>query len=243
METVTKDGAPSANESWKMFDRIAHRYDLLNRLLSCGQDVVWRKKIAKHLPEKIENHLDLATGTGDQIFHLWKVHGNIQHATGIDLSEGMLEHGRPKIAKRGLNDKVSLQKGDAANIPFEDGRFDSTTISFGIRNVVDVRKSLGEMLRVLKPAGRSIILEFSLPKNPVIKKLYLIYFRKILPFIGGKISGDSYAYNYLNKTVETFPYGDEFCQLMRDAGFQDVKAKQLTFGIATIYQGDKAPHE
>ena len=228
---------PSRKEVWKMFDRIAHRYDLLNRLLSMGQDITWRKRMAKYLPSQVDELLDLATGTGDQIIFLRTAHKGINKAVGIDMSEGMLEHGREKITKLGWDDTVSLQVGDAMKPPFEDDRFDAATISFGIRNVIDVSESLGEMARVLKPGGKLLVLECSLPRNVVLKKLYLFYFRHILPLIGGMISGDSYAYNYLNKTVETFPCGEAFNDLMRGAGFTEVKANELTFGIATIYEG------
>jgi demethylmenaquinone methyltransferase/2-methoxy-6-polyprenyl-1,4-benzoquinol methylase len=122
---------------------------------------------------------------------------------------------------------------------YGEGTFDAVTIAFGIRNTTRVEKSLSEMYRVLRPGGRAIILEFSLPKNPVVKKIYLLYFRYVLPVVGSVISGDSYAYSYLNQTVETFPYGDSFCRLMTQAGFMGVSMHSLTFGIAAIYYGDK----
>ncbi len=231
---------PSRREVWKMFDRIAHRYDLLNRLLSLGQDVVWRKRVAKHLPPQPGLHLlDVATGTGDLLIYLQEQNPNVASGVGIDMAERMLQHGRPKLRKRGIDDRFTLQTGDALHIPFPEGSFDAATISFGIRNVTDVPAGLREMFRVLKPGGRAIVLEFSLPQNALLRRLYLFYFRNILPRIGGLISGDSYAYRYLNETVETFPYGEAFCELMRAAGFQNVRATPLTFGIATIYQGDR----
>lgn len=223
-----------------MFDRIAHRYDLLNRLLSLGQDVVWRNRVARCLPEKSGQHiLDLATGTGDQLISIFSKSGRAASGIGIDMAENMLALGRSKLKKRRLDSSVKLQTGDATAIPFPENTFDAVTISFGIRNVTNVPHSLREMRRVLQPGGRVIILEFSLPKNRLLRRFYLFYFRHILPRIGGLISGDSYAYRYLNETVETFPYGDEFCDLLREAGFEAVKMTPLTFGIATIYQGDK----
>ncbi len=223
-----------------MFDRIAHRYDLLNRMLSLGQDVVWRKKVARHLPDQPELHvLDVATGTGDLIIFMQQANAAVKSGIGIDMAEKMLEFGRPKLEKAGISDRFSLKTGNAVAIPFSDNQFDAATISFGIRNVIDVPKALSEMHRVLKKNGRALILEFSLPKNALMRGLYLFYFRNILPRIGGLISGDSFAYRYLNDTVESFPYGEDFCKLMRDAGFRDVKTAPLTFGIATIYQGDK----
>jgi len=230
----------SRKEVWKMFDRIAHRYDLLNRLLSFGQDVIWRKRVAKHLPDRRELHvLDVATGTGDLLITLFEQNPNVQSGVGIDMAEKMLEFGRPKLEKRGVVDRFSLQTGNAMDIPFAENVFDAATISFGIRNVANVLGGLQEMRRVLKNNGRAIVLEFSLPKNKLMRHLYLFYFRHILPRLGGLISGDSFAYRYLNETVETFPYGEAFCDLMRRAGFQNVQMTPLTFGIATIYQGDK----
>lgn len=238
--TLTGKEEPSRREVWKMFDRIAGRYDLLNRMLSFGQDVVWRNRVARHLPKK-ENLrlLDLATGTADQLISIFKHNKDAGSAIGIDMAEMMLDVGRTKLKKRELNESITLQTGNAVKIPFSDQSFDATTISFGIRNVSDVSESLREMYRVLCPDGRAIILEFSLPKNALIRSGYLFYFRHILPRLGSLISGDSYAYKYLNQTVETFPYGRAFCELMTDAGFDNVKATPLTFGIATIYQGDR----
>lgn len=242
-KTIGSDGAesmPSRKEVWRMFDRIAHRYDLLNRLLSMGQDVVWRNRLAKHLKDKPNQHiLDLATGTADVLLAIEKKSSVMEKGVGIDLAEKMLEIGRRKIARQGLQEKILLKAGDAADIPFPDYSFDAVTIAFGIRNVMDTEKALQEMLRILKPGGRALILEFSLPENRILRSGYLFYFRKILPKIGSVISGDSYAYRYLNETVESFPFGQDFCNLMTSAGFTCVRFTPLTMGIATIYQGDK----
>lgn len=237
------EAVPSRNEVWKMFDRIAHRYDFLNRFLSAGQDVGWRKTMARHLPAGENLYLlDLATGTADQIIFLRKASSRIAQADGMDLSEGMLEFGREKIARLGWSDQVSLREGNTIEIPSEDEKYDVVTISFGIRNVTDVDQGLREMLRILKPGGRALILECSVPENRMVRGFYLFYFRYVLPKVGGLVSGDSYAYNYLNKTVETFPCGQAFCDLMTKAGFESVKRRRLTFGIATIYQGDRSEH-
>jgi demethylmenaquinone methyltransferase/2-methoxy-6-polyprenyl-1,4-benzoquinol methylase len=158
---------------------------------------------------------------------------------GIDLAEKMLEIGRQKIANQNLQDKLSLSTGDAADIPFPESSFDAVTMAFGIRNLEHTIEGLREIYRVLKPEGRAIILEFSLPESYFLRGLYLFYFRRLLPKIGRVISGDSYAYRYLNETVETFPFGEDFCNLMINAGFSDVKATRLTFGIATVYHGNK----
>jgi demethylmenaquinone methyltransferase/2-methoxy-6-polyprenyl-1,4-benzoquinol methylase len=234
--------APSRQNVWQMFDRIAHRYDLLNHLLSFGQDIMWRKKLRRHLPEKRPlDVLDMATGTGDQLIALAQKDGLVGKGTGMDLAEKMLEVGREKIREMGMADRLTLTQGDAVDVPVEDNSYDLLTISFGIRNVLDVPRSLKNMYRALRPGGRVLILEFSLPQNSLIRNGYLFYFRHILPKLGGLISGDYYAYNYLNKTVETFPYGDAFCSLLQDAGFTNVRAVSLTFGVATIYRGDKLP--
>ena len=232
---------PPRTEVWKMFDRIAHRYDILNRSLSFGQDVAWRRRLRKHLPDRSDLHiLDLATGTADQLIFLA---GDPRVATGegSDLAEKMLEIGRRKLVKAGLQDRFTLRTGDALHVPAADQSADVVTISFGIRNVESVPTAMQEMYRVLKPGGRVLILEFALPGNRLMRSLYLFYFRHILPRIGGLISGDSYAYRYLNRTVESFPYGDAFCDWMREAGFESVGFQSLTFGIAAIYQGDKPP--
>lgn len=235
------DQEPSREAVWEMFDRIAPRYDMLNRVLSFRRDVAWRKRMARLLEGRKELILlDLATGTGDQIFHLMEGGADIASAVGMDMSEQMLAVGREKVRKQHLGKRVELSVGDAVQIPSDDGLFDVVTISFGIRNVVDVQRALSEMLRVLRPGGSALILEFSMPRNAVIRAGYTFYLRHLLPLIGGAISGDSYAYRYLNKTIETFPYGEAFCALMRDAGFKNATATPLTFGVASIYHGHKA---
>jgi demethylmenaquinone methyltransferase/2-methoxy-6-polyprenyl-1,4-benzoquinol methylase len=225
---------------WVMFDRIAHRYDLLNRLLSLRQDVVWRNKLALFLPDRNNlSVLDVATGTGDVLISLIKKSDKIGHALGIDMAERMLEMGRSKIAGMNLDERIKLEKGNATELQFKEGTFDVVTIAFGIRNVNNLNLAIKNLYRVLKHKGRVLILEFSLPGNFILKKLYLFYFRYILPRIGALISGDAYAYNYLNQSVETFPYADNFCNIMRQNGFKNVKFYPLTFGIASIYKGDK----
>lgn len=223
-----------------MFDRIAPRYDLLNRLLSAGRDVAWRRRMADFLPAVRPLHLlDVATGTADQIFSLLASDHGIARATGVDMAERMLDVGREKARRRGLADVVRLTAGDATRLPEGDDTYDVATISFGIRNVTDVPLALREMARVLKPGGRVLILEFSLPAMPVLRPLYLFYLRHVLPLVGGVLSGDLKAYRYLNVTIESFPYGEAFCRLLREAGFVQVRANPLTLGVATIYQGDR----
>jgi demethylmenaquinone methyltransferase/2-methoxy-6-polyprenyl-1,4-benzoquinol methylase len=155
------------------------------------------------------------------------------------MSEGMLAVGREKVARLGLSDRVVLKTGDAMSIPEPDTAFDVSTMSFGIRNVLDVTDALREVLRVLKPGGRALILEFSTPESRWFRPMYFFYLRHLLPVIGGMLSGDRTAYRYLNRTIETFPSGKDFCALMERAGFTRVKAIPLTFGIASIYEGDR----
>lgn len=233
--------APSRHDAHRMFDRIAHRYDLLNRLLSMRRDVAWRREMARQLPDRPALHLlDLATGTGDVLVALQHECPRVTRGVGLDMSAGMLALGADKLRRKGLRDRSGMVRGDAVHLGVADDAFDVVTIAFGIRNVVKVDQALGEMHRVLKPGGRALILEFSLPPNALIRAGYLGYFRHVLPRVGGAISGDTRAYRYLNRTVETFPYGDAFAALMRRAGFVDVEFIPLTFGIATLYRGDKA---
>lgn len=230
---------PSRQRAWQMFDRIAHRYDLLNRLLSFGRDVAWRRRMAHRLPDAHRLRiLDLATGTADVLLFLDAQSGRVARGVGVDMSAGMLAEGREKVMRAGSAHTLALVRGDATSIPLASGTFDVVTIAFGVRNVVDVDVALREMRRVLRPGGRALVLEFSLPRNPLIRIPYLFYFRHILPRVGGLISGDAGAYRYLNRTVETFPYGEAFCAVMTAAGFDRVNAEPLTFGVATLYVGE-----
>jgi demethylmenaquinone methyltransferase/2-methoxy-6-polyprenyl-1,4-benzoquinol methylase len=223
-----------------MFDRIAGRYDLLNRLLSFRQDVRWRKKLVQYFPAiKNLQMLDIATGTADVLLSLFRQSGNLDKGVGIDMAREMLKFGRRKVQKEQKENQIVLFPADAMYLPFQNNCFHLVTIAFGIRNVPQFNKGLKEMNRVIIEGGRLLILEFSLPVNRLFRKIYLFYFRRILPVIGGLVSGDMYAYNYLNLTVETFPYGEEFCTLMREAGFTNVKFVPLTLGIASVYIGDK----
>lgn len=226
-------------ESWKIFDEIAGTYDLLNRILSCGIDVYWRRKLLKNLPQR--NNLialDLATGTGDVALVLAKS-PKIDKITGLDLSRGMVELGKVKVKKANKENKIALHIGDGCNIPAADSTVDVVTISFGIRNFPDPQKSLREIYRVLKPNGRVMIMEFGLPKNKLVHAVYMFYFRHLLPFVGNLLSKHRDAYTYLNETVEDFAYGDDFTAWMKEAGFNNARFEELTFGIANLYIGDK----
>ena len=228
------------SESWKMFNQISTSYDLLNHLLSFGLDIRWRKSLAKFLPKKnYVKIIDLATGTADVLISLCRRQKNIESAVGIDLADKMLEIGRKKIEKENLSKIITLKEGDAARILYADNAFDAATIAFGIRNVENPQIVLNEMHRVVREGGRALIMEFSLPNNLIFRVIHLFYLRAVVPILGGMISGHMHAYRYLNQTIETFPYGEEFCQMMERSGFKNVKANPLLFGVATIYQGDK----
>ncbi len=228
------------SESWKIFNEIAVRYDLLNRILSWGMDLCWRRQMAKFLNSRPDQTiLDLATGTADVPLALVKSNPNVMTAVGIDLADKMLEHGRLKIAQKNLTQKIKLQHGDIHQLPFTDHSFDCTTIAFGIRNVLNPKKVLAEMFRVLRPGGRALVLEFSLASARPIRLLQLFYLRNIVPAAGFLLSGHYKAYRYLNQTIEKFPYGTDFCRMMEDAGFKRVAFHPLFLQTATIYQGDK----
>ncbi|WP_291907922.1 bifunctional demethylmenaquinone methyltransferase/2-methoxy-6-polyprenyl-1,4-benzoquinol methylase UbiE [Chitinophaga sp. CB10] len=218
-----------------MFDDIAHRYDFLNHFMSLGIDIIWRKKALGYLKSlQPKQMLDVATGTGDFAIMAAK---RLQpdHITGIDISEGMLSHGREKIGKAGLADKISLQLGDSETISFPDKTFDAITVAFGVRNFENLHKGLTEMNRVLKPGGKLVILEFSNPTVFPIKQFYNLYFRYITPLFGKWIAKSQAAYSYLPESVKAFPQGEEMCNILKNTGFQAVTCKTLTFGICSIY--------
>lgn len=231
----------SKTRSWQMFNRIAPTYDLLNRMLSAGIDRGWRRSLYASLPPAPErlDLLDLATGTGDQLLSLMEADGGrrFRSATGLDPAELMLARARTKPGGRAEN--VHWIQGNACALPMAAESVDVITMSFGIRNVPEPAKCLAEIFRVLRPGGRALILEFALPRNAVVRATYLFYFRKVLPWIGGLVSGDRAAYHYLNQTVEEFPCGDAFLELMKNAGFRPTKFRELTFGIANLYSGDR----
>lgn len=224
-------------DSFKIFDDIAGQYDRINGLLSFGIHTRWRNTLAADLPAGDNlQALDLATGTGDVAFTLLE-HGRVGHVTGLDLSKGMLGFAGKKAEEKRLAARTTFVHGDACALPFAENTFDAVTMSFGIRNVPDVPKCLREMRRVLRPGGKALILEFSLPENPIIRAGHLFYLRNILPTIGNVLSGHEFAYSYLNKTIETFPYRHDFVSLMEAEGFADANYKDLTFGIVNLYSG------
>lgn len=218
-----------------MFDRISPKYDALNHLLSLNIDKVWRHKtakvVAKNHPKTI---LDLATGTADLAIALAKRNPQAK-IIGMDISEKMMEIGKAKIAKQGLESQIEVRFGDAAKLPFEDNSFDAVTVAFGVRNFENLDKGLSEISRVLKPNGHAVILEFSLPKRFPFKQLYHLYFKHILPRIGKWVSKDRSAYSYLPASVEKFPRPDCFLQILSDNGLKNNKKKAFSWGIATLY--------
>ncbi|GAA3921182.1 bifunctional demethylmenaquinone methyltransferase/2-methoxy-6-polyprenyl-1,4-benzoquinol methylase UbiE [Chitinophaga oryziterrae] len=219
----------------EMFNDIAYRYDFLNHFMSMGIDIQWRKKALRKLKDlQPKKMLDVATGTGDFAI---MAHKMLQpnSVTGIDISEGMLSHGREKINKLGLSDKITLELGDSETISFPDQTFDAITVAFGVRNFEHLEKGLSEMLRVLKPGGKLVILEFSNPTVFPIKQLYNLYFRYITPLIGKWVARSEAAYSYLPASVKAFPQGKEMCNILTNTGFQAVTCKKLTFGISSIY--------
>lgn len=227
-------------QSYRMFDRIYKKYDLLNRVFSLGQDILWRNRLARRVQDKEGRRLlDLATGTGDVALTLLKKKPGIRMACGCDLARNMLHRAGQKSLNKKLHQRFSLIQADAGHIPFGGDTFHYATMAFGIRNVVDPLKVLKEMLRVLKKEGNAMILEFSLPSNKIMRAFHLFYLRRIIPPLGSLISGDKFAYRYLNETIETFPYGKDFCSLMENAGFKNVSSRPLTFGVVTLYQGEK----
>jgi demethylmenaquinone methyltransferase/2-methoxy-6-polyprenyl-1,4-benzoquinol methylase len=222
-----------------MFDRISPKYDALNHLLSLNIDKVWRRKtakaVAKSQPKTI---LDLATGTADLAIALAKCNPQA-HIIGMDISEKMLEIGKEKVSKKGLANQIELRLGDAATLPFESNTFDAITVAFGVRNFENLERGLSEIHRILKPNGQAVILEFSMPERFPIKQLYTLYFKHLLPAIGKAVSKDGNAYSYLPLSVEQFPKPKVFLRMLAEKGLENVMAKPLSFGIASLYTSTK----
>jgi len=224
----------------KLFDNIAPDYDRLNHILSLNIDKGWRKKAVRQIADenRAMNVLDVACGTADYTIEIAQkvAHGSV--VTGVDISEGMMAVGKEKIRKAGVS--AELYIADCEELPYEDKTFDRISVGFGVRNFEHLDVGLKEMHRVLKPEGKLVILELSVPSNPIIRWLYKLYFLKILPAVGGLVSGDRGAYEYLPASVLRFPAPEQFIQMMRSAGFDTVDHIPLTFGICRMYVGKKS---
>jgi len=222
----------------QMFDNIAPRYDFLNRALSLGIDLIWRKQAIDQLkPIAPKMILDVATGTADLALEASRL--KPEKIIGIDIADQMLNIGRKKIKAKHEQDIIFLENGDSANLRFEDDTFDAVTAAYGVRNFENLEAGLSEMYRVLKPNGKMVVLEFSRPEKFPVKQLFNLYFRYILPGIGKLISKDDSAYTYLPQSVKTFPQGNEFVNILTKTGLKEAQWIPQTFGISSIYTGLK----
>ncbi len=227
----------------EMFDKIAFRYDFLNRFLSGGIDLYWRRRAIRELKGVAAANggmkvLDVATGTGDMAIMLTKQLAASQ-VTGVDISTGMLEIGRQKIARLQLDKRIVLQTGDSEALEFPDAHFDAITVAFGVRNFENLERGLGEMLRVLKPGGRLVVLEFSQPQTPGVRQLYDLYLRLIAPNVGKMVSSSREAYQYLNDSVKAFPEGTAFIHILDACGYNHSRMRRLSLGICSLYIVEK----
>lgn len=227
------------NQVANMFDSIAHRYDFMNRFLSVGIDISWRKKAIAYLkelqPQKI---LDVATGTADVAIMTEKIL-KPNSIIGIDISDGMLAVGRKKITAAGVEKTIQLYNGDSADIHYQDNTFDAVTLSFGVRNFQHLEKGLSEILRVLRPGGKLVVLEFSRPKNAFVKSFYNLYMKIVSPNIAKMFSKNKQAYEYLDASIQKFPEGKDFTNILDKVGFKNNINKPLSLGICSIYCGEK----
>ncbi|MDG1041039.1 MAG: bifunctional demethylmenaquinone methyltransferase/2-methoxy-6-polyprenyl-1,4-benzoquinol methylase UbiE [Polaribacter sp.] len=222
----------------QMFDTISKNYDGLNRVISFGIDVKWRKKVVAIVGENNPKQiLDIATGTGDLAIMMTDL--NPDRVVGLDISAGMLEVGKQKINKANLSDTIEMLVGDSENMPFDDATFDAITVSFGVRNFANLDKGLTEIKRVLKPKGKLVILETSVPTKFPYKQGYQFHSKVLLPIIGRLFSKDKVAYSYLSESANSFPFGEEFNNILLKNGFTTATDKPVTFGVASIYTATK----
>ncbi len=222
-----------------MFNNISKTYDFLNHFMSLGIDIIWRKMAIKELlKDKPETILDVATGTGDFAFEALEIL-KPKKIIGVDISEGMLAIAQQKIDKRKKSEVFEVRLGDSEKLLFDDNNFDAITVAYGVRNFENLEKGISDMLRVLKPGGKAVILEFSKPKVFPVKQLYNFYFHYVTPTIGKVFSKDASAYSYLPESVNAFPDGKTFTQLMDKVGYKNTKCRPLAFGICSIYTGVK----
>ncbi len=222
----------------KMFDAVSYNYDFLNRILTFGLDIGWRKKVVKIISlNNATTILDIATGTGDLAIMLSKIKD--AKIIGLDISKGMLDVAKEKVAKKQLNNKIELVLGDSEKLDFKDASFDAITVGFGVRNFENLDKGLKEILRVLKPNGVLVVLETSQPSKFPIKQFFKFYSKYVIPTIGGLFSKDKKAYSYLPESAAKFPYGKKFNNILLKNGFNTAKDKPVAFGISTIYTATK----
>ncbi len=232
------DRTSKKQEVATMFNNISAKYDFLNHFLSLGIDKLWRRRAIKELKSiKPKRMLDIATGTGDFALEALKINPN--NIIGVDISEGMLKVGMEKMKSKQVDHIISLRLGDSENLPFENEAFDAITVGFGVRNFENLEKGLSEMLRVLKPGGKAVVLEFSKPKSFPIKQFFSFYSNYFIPFFGKLFSKDQRAYSYLPESVKVFPEGQAFRDILIQVGFENVASFTVSGGIATIYSGTK----
>jgi demethylmenaquinone methyltransferase/2-methoxy-6-polyprenyl-1,4-benzoquinol methylase len=233
----------------EMFDKIAFRYDFLNRFLSGGIDIYWRRRAIRQVAAGLGSTalpaagttrtiLDVATGTADMAIMMARYLPPVR-ITGVDISNGMLEIGRQKIQRLQLGEKITLQTGDSESLQFPDESFDAITVAFGVRNFENLEKGLREMLRALKPGGKLVVLEFSQPRTPGIRQFYNLYLRLVAPNVGKMVSSNREAYQYLNDSVKAFPEGEAFIRILDGCGYTNTRLTRLSFGICTLYTGQK----
>lgn len=224
----------------EMFDGIAPSYDRLNHLLSLGVDRLWRKRSLKAIVDGTQQQiLDVACGTGDSTIAIAAAAASGSGVTGVDISEGMMSLLMRKAAREGVHDRIRLLRADAEALPFDEAAFHRVNCAFGVRNFERKDLALSEFHRVLKPGGKAVVLELSVPDKRFLRRLYDLYFLHVLPWVGGVISGNKAAYRYLPASVHAFPAPESFCDLMQDAGFSDVYFKSFTFGLCRMYVGTK----
>jgi demethylmenaquinone methyltransferase/2-methoxy-6-polyprenyl-1,4-benzoquinol methylase len=232
------DRTSKKQEVATMFNNISAKYDFLNHFLSLGIDKLWRKRAIRELKSlKPKRMLDIATGTGDFALEALKI--NPHNIIGVDISEGMLKVGMEKMKSKQVDHIISLRLGDSENLPFENDVFDAITVGFGVRNFENLEKGLSEMLRVLRPGGKAVVLEFSKPKSFPIKQLFSFYSNYFIPFFGKLFSKDQRAYSYLPESVQVFPEGQAFRDILVQVGFENVASFTVSGGIATVYSGTK----
>jgi len=239
-KVVPYKGSGKAKEQQveEMFDNISRRYDLLNGLLSLGVHRYWRNALVKSVqPVQGKNIIDVATGTADVALGLAKYHP--LKVTGTDISEEMMNVGRAKVSRKGLENIIGFMKASAEQLPFDDNKFDVATVAYGVRNFENTERGIREIFRVLKPGAQIAVLEFSRPKTFPIKQIFTFYFKRILPLVGRLIAKDTRAYTYLPESVQEFPEGEAFLRILQSQGFIKTRCKALTFGIASLYTAYK----